>query len=139
MITYEYKCQKCEHNFDTQQSIKDKPLKKCPQCKKMGLERVISVGIAFVKEELGPNSSVGRWAEHNSYKKFGKYELEDKRKAQSDANIAARQQVQYDMAERLGTTPIEYAKLQDHSEKIQKINKMTKKQKQDYISKGKGL
>ena len=31
MPTYEYECKKCGHQFETIQSIKDDPLKKCPK------------------------------------------------------------------------------------------------------------
>jgi putative FmdB family regulatory protein len=33
MPTYEYACQKCRHEFEQFQSIKDEPLKRCPKCK----------------------------------------------------------------------------------------------------------
>lgn len=33
MPTYEYVCQKCSHEFEQFQSIKDEPLKRCPECK----------------------------------------------------------------------------------------------------------
>ncbi len=33
MPTYEYVCRKCEHEFERFQSIKDEPLKRCPECK----------------------------------------------------------------------------------------------------------
>lgn len=33
MPTYEYGCQKCGHEFEQFQSIKDEPLKRCPKCK----------------------------------------------------------------------------------------------------------
>lgn len=33
MPTYEYVCQKCRHEFEQFQSIKDEPLKRCPECK----------------------------------------------------------------------------------------------------------
>ena len=33
MPTYEYSCEKCEHQFDVFQSIKDKPLTVCPEDK----------------------------------------------------------------------------------------------------------
>jgi putative FmdB family regulatory protein len=33
MPTYEYSCEKCDHQFDVVQSIKDKPLTVCPQDK----------------------------------------------------------------------------------------------------------
>jgi putative FmdB family regulatory protein len=33
MPTYEYSCEKCDHQFDVFQSIKDKPLTVCPEDK----------------------------------------------------------------------------------------------------------
>ena len=33
MPTYEYACQKCRHEFEQFQSIKEEPLKRCPKCK----------------------------------------------------------------------------------------------------------
>ena len=32
MPTYNYKCDKCEHQFETIQRITEKPLKDCPKC-----------------------------------------------------------------------------------------------------------
>jgi putative FmdB family regulatory protein len=32
MPTYEYKCQDCGLKFEKFQSMKDKPLEKCPEC-----------------------------------------------------------------------------------------------------------
>jgi len=32
MPTYEYKCQDCGHTFEKFQSMKDKPIAKCPEC-----------------------------------------------------------------------------------------------------------
>ena len=32
MPTYEYECTKCKHAFERFQSMRDEPLKKCPQC-----------------------------------------------------------------------------------------------------------
>lgn len=42
MPTYEYRCNACAHEFETEQRIKDAPLKDCPQCKAPELERLIS-------------------------------------------------------------------------------------------------
>jgi len=33
MPIYEYKCTKCEHEFETLQGMNDRPLRKCPECK----------------------------------------------------------------------------------------------------------
>ena len=53
MPTYEYHCDACEHNFDEFQSINDKPLKKCPKCKKSKLRRVFGAGAAILFKGSG--------------------------------------------------------------------------------------
>ena len=42
MPIYEYQCEKCEHQFDTLQKLSEKPLKKCPECGKMSLTKLVS-------------------------------------------------------------------------------------------------
>ena len=44
MPTYEYACESCGHEFEEFQSITAKPLKKCPQCGKPKLRRLIGTG-----------------------------------------------------------------------------------------------
>ena len=44
MPTYDYQCEACEHEFEEFQSISAKPLKKCPQCGKRSLQRLIGTG-----------------------------------------------------------------------------------------------
>lgn len=44
MPTYEYRCSNCNHELEEFQSINAKPLKKCPQCGKSELQRLISLG-----------------------------------------------------------------------------------------------
>ncbi|MEY3176002.1 MAG: hypothetical protein RLZZ436_3916 [Planctomycetota bacterium] len=44
MPTYEYRCNACGHKWDEFQSIKAAPSRKCPACKKLKAERVISAG-----------------------------------------------------------------------------------------------
>jgi putative FmdB family regulatory protein len=44
MPTYEYACSKCGHEFEQFQSIKDEPLKKCPNCRKNSARRKIGGG-----------------------------------------------------------------------------------------------
>ena len=48
MATYEYKCAACEHSFELEQRMTEKPAKKCPKCKKLKAERQISGGARFV-------------------------------------------------------------------------------------------
>ena len=43
MPIYEYECKACGLFFEELQSFNDKPIKKCPECKKNKVERLISL------------------------------------------------------------------------------------------------
>jgi len=48
MPTYEYVCQKCSHEFEKYQSIKDEPLKRCPKCKGKVVRKIgVGGGLLF--------------------------------------------------------------------------------------------
>ncbi len=53
MPTYEYRCGACGHEMEAFQSIKARPLKKCPECAAMKLERLISGGGAVIFKGSG--------------------------------------------------------------------------------------
>ena len=53
MPTYDYRCDACGHEFEEFQYIKESPLKKCPECKKMKLRRLIGPGAAIVFKGSG--------------------------------------------------------------------------------------
>jgi len=53
MPTYEYACQKCGHQFEQFQSMRDEPLKKCPQCKKAALKRLVGGGAGLIFKGTG--------------------------------------------------------------------------------------
>jgi len=53
MPTYEYACQKCGHQFEQFQSMRDEPLKKCPQCKKSALKRLVGGGAGLIFKGTG--------------------------------------------------------------------------------------
>jgi putative FmdB family regulatory protein len=53
MPTYDYVCDACEHAFELFQSIKDEPQKKCPQCGKSKLRRLIGPGAGIVFKGSG--------------------------------------------------------------------------------------
>jgi putative FmdB family regulatory protein len=53
MPTYEYLCDACEHRFDEFQSFSEKPLKKCPECKKPKLRRLFGCGTAVLFKGSG--------------------------------------------------------------------------------------
>ena len=42
MPIYEYQCTKCGHQEEVIQKISDKPLKKCPECGKSAMEKLVS-------------------------------------------------------------------------------------------------
>jgi len=42
MPIYEYQCEQCDHQFDTLQKLSDKPLRKCPECGKLKLTKLVS-------------------------------------------------------------------------------------------------
>src|SRR5207253_2263246 len=43
----------CKHQFDEFQSFSEKPLKKCPQCKKSKLRRLFGTGAALIFKGSG--------------------------------------------------------------------------------------
>src|SRR5258707_3390513 len=53
MPTYEYVCQKCGHEFEIFQSMRDEPLKKCPECKKAALKRLVGGGAGLIFKGSG--------------------------------------------------------------------------------------
>ena len=53
MPTYEYACQKCGHEFDAFQSMRDEPLKICPQCGKAALKRLVGGGAGLIFKGSG--------------------------------------------------------------------------------------
>jgi len=53
MPTYEYKCENCGYQFDTIQSMKDAPLKECPECHENTLKKLISGGAGLIFKGSG--------------------------------------------------------------------------------------
>ncbi len=53
MPTYDYRCNACGHEFEQFQSMKDKALKKCPECAKNALERLIGLGGGIIFKGSG--------------------------------------------------------------------------------------
>jgi putative FmdB family regulatory protein len=49
MPTYDYACDACGHEFERQQRITEKPLKKCPKCGKNQARRMIGGGGFILK------------------------------------------------------------------------------------------
>jgi len=53
MPIYDYECENCGHQFEQFQSITAKPLKKCPECGKMKLQRLIGAGAGIIFKGSG--------------------------------------------------------------------------------------
>ena len=53
MPTYDYECGACGHQFELFQSMSDKVKRKCPECKKTKLQRLIGSGGAILFKGSG--------------------------------------------------------------------------------------
>lgn len=53
MPTYDYQCPDCGHTFEAFQSIKEKPLKLCPNCGKRKVKRLIGTGGGLIFKGSG--------------------------------------------------------------------------------------
>ncbi|MCA8998461.1 MAG: zinc ribbon domain-containing protein [Planctomycetaceae bacterium] len=53
MPTYDYECKNCNHTWELFQSIKAKPIKKCPECGKNQARRVIGPGAGIIFKGSG--------------------------------------------------------------------------------------
>jgi len=53
MPTYDYECDSCGHRFEKFQSIKARPVKKCPACEKRTVRRLIGTGGAIIFKGSG--------------------------------------------------------------------------------------
>ena len=53
MPTYAYRCGNCEHEFDLFQSITAKPVRKCPECSRLKVRRLIGTGAGIIFRGAG--------------------------------------------------------------------------------------
>jgi putative FmdB family regulatory protein len=53
MPTYEYECEACGHKFEKFQSIKAAPIRKCPECGKSKVRRLIGTGAGLLFKGSG--------------------------------------------------------------------------------------
>src|SRR6188768_756371 len=53
MPTYDYKCKACGHTLEIFQSMTESPKRKCPECGKNALERLIGAGAAVIFKGSG--------------------------------------------------------------------------------------
>lgn len=53
MPTYEYECSACEHAFEIFQYMTAKRIRKCPQCGKLSVKRLIGAGVGIIFKGSG--------------------------------------------------------------------------------------
>ena len=53
MPTYEYECEACGHAFEQFQSITAPPVKKCPNCGKKKVKRLLGTGAGLIFKGKG--------------------------------------------------------------------------------------
>ena len=53
MPTYDYICENCEYEFEQFQSITARPIRKCPKCGKVKLQRLIGAGAGIIFKGSG--------------------------------------------------------------------------------------
>jgi putative FmdB family regulatory protein len=85
MPTYDYHCDACNHEFELFHSIKDDPAKKCPECGKNKLRRLIGPGAAIVFKGSGFYTTDYR---SESYKKAAAAEKSNGAPASKDASAS---------------------------------------------------
>ncbi|MDP7008491.1 MAG: zinc ribbon domain-containing protein [Phycisphaerales bacterium] len=73
MPTYDYKCDSCGHEFELFQQMSAPVKKKCPECLKLTLKRLIGTGAAVVFKGSGFYETDYR---SDSYKKAAKADSE---------------------------------------------------------------
>ncbi len=53
MPTYDYVCEACQYAFEKFHSMKDEPVKKCPECGKLKVKRLIGSGGGIIFKGTG--------------------------------------------------------------------------------------
>ena len=89
MPTYDYVCDACEHAFELFQSIKEEPKKKCPQCGKLKLRRLIGPGAAVLFRGSGFHQTDYRSASYQKAAKAEKGSSSDGSKSEKAASSTA--------------------------------------------------
>lgn len=134
MPVYEYECSNCQHSLEEFQSMSDKPLVKCPACKKHKLVRCI--GVPMMVRDSAPKT-LGSLADRNAAKMSP-----DEKKKIAEQQRTRRDEVLYEQLPKgmqrlekpVGHKDPWYKKNQTVPTK--KLGQMTDKQKTKYIKTG---
>jgi putative FmdB family regulatory protein len=108
MPTYDYICRACDHAFEEFQSMSAKPLKKCPECGKQKLERLIGIGAGVIFKGSGFYETDYR---SESYKKGAKADSDSKSESKSEDKSESKSEKKSDSSKKSETKPkVEKAK-----------------------------
>lgn len=88
MPTYDYKCGHCEHEWELFQSIKAKPIRKCPECGKLKAKRQIGPGAGIIFKGSGFYQTDYR---SDSYKKGAEADKKSKSSSESKGDSSSSQ------------------------------------------------
>jgi putative FmdB family regulatory protein len=88
MPTYDYLCGKCGHQFEKFQSITAGNLKKCPECGKMSLHRLIGAGSGIIFKGSGFYETDYRSENYNSGKSNAKAKTDTKKSDKKETKKA---------------------------------------------------
>ena len=87
MPTYDYRCEECGHEFELFQQMSEPVKKKCPECSKLKLKRLIGSGSAIVFKGSGFYETDYRSASYKkdekAAKEASKPKSDDKKKSDS--------------------------------------------------------
>ncbi len=83
MPTYDYQCDACDHTFELFQSIKAATKRKCPECGKLKLRRLIGPGAAIIFKGSGFYQTDYR---SRSYKKSAEADKKSKSKSKAKSD-----------------------------------------------------
>lgn len=91
MPTYTYRCQSCGITFDKVQSFSDKPLTKCPECRKGAVRRVPQASAIVFKgsgwyatDNRSPSGQASKAADAKADKAEAKTDTAEKPKAKKE-------------------------------------------------------
>jgi len=106
MPTYDYRCNGCEHEFELFQSMSAGVKKKCPECGKLKLERLIGIGSAVMFKGSGfyetdyRSESYKQGAEADKKAKEPKKETAAEKKSDSKADSKTEKKTESKPAEK---------------------------------------
>ena len=86
MPTYEYQCQECGHAFELFQQMSASVKKKCPECEKLKLKRLIGSGSAVMFKGSGFYETDYRSESYKNDAKAAKESLKPKKDNKKKSN-----------------------------------------------------